>query len=164
MEPHQEWGGAGFAGIEIMNMKSLLVLFIALLAAGCSAKADGPPAIQVDRTACEHCTMLVSDERLAAAYYTAAGDARVFDDIACLLTAAASESSAEGLRFWFHDAASSEWLRGEDAVFVKSPRIKTPMHGGIVAFRQLHDAERTARTEQGRVIWTIGELLKERTQ
>lgn len=138
-------------------MKSIAVLFVALVTAGCSAKADGPPAIQVDRTACVHCTMLVSDERFAAAYETAAGESRVFDDIGCLLDAVRHEPQAETLRFWFHDAHTSEWIRGAEAVFVKSDRIKTPMGGGIVAYRESQDAaairsirELLARSEKGR--------------
>jgi len=138
-------------------MKSMALLFVALFAAGCSAKADGPPAIQVDRTACAHCTMLVSDERYAAAYETAAGESRVFDDIGCLLEAVRHEPQAETLRFWFHDALTSQWIRGEEAVFVKSDRIKTPMGGGIVAYRESQDPaairsirELLARSEKGR--------------
>ena len=113
-----------------------LFLFAAVLTAGCSARAGGPPVIQVDRTACAHCTMLVSDERFAAAYETPAGEARVFDDIACMHEAAKAEKSAAALRFWYHDIETGEWMRGEDAQLVKSDRFKTPMGGGIVAYRR----------------------------
>ena len=137
-------------------MKAITFLFVTLTLAGCSAKADGPPAIQVDRTACAHCTMLVSDERYAAAYETAAGESRVFDDIGCLLDAVRHEPQPETLRFWFHDALTSQWIRGEEAVFVKSDRIKTPMGGGIVAYRESQDPqairsmrELLAKTEKG---------------
>ena len=138
-------------------MKAITFLFLALTLAGCSAKADGPPPIQLDRTACAHCTMLVSDERHAAAYETAAGESRVFDDIGCLLDAARQEPQVEHLRFWFHDGHSGEWIRGDQAVFVKSDRVKTPMGGGIVAYRESQDPaairsirELIARTETGR--------------
>ena len=138
-------------------MKSTALFLVALFAAGCSAQADGPPAIQVDRTACARCTMLVSDERFAAAYQTAAGESGVFDDIGCLLEAVRHEPQAETLRFWFHDAVTSQWIRGEEAVFVKSDRTRTPMGGGIVAYRESQDPaairsirELLARSETGR--------------
>jgi copper chaperone NosL len=127
-----------------------LILFAAVLTAGCSAKADGPPAIQVDRTVCAHCTMLVSDVRFAAAYETAAGEPRVFDDIGCLLASANTEPSAGALRFWFHDVRTGEWMNGEEAVFVKSDRVKTPMGGGIIAYRECQDPN---------AIRSVGELL-----
>ena len=140
-----------------MSMKAITFFLFVLASAGCSAKADGPPAIQVDRTACAHCTMLVSDERFAAAYETAAGEARVFDDIGCLLDAARKEASADTLRFWFHDALTGEWIRGDEAIFVRSDRVKTPMGGGILAYRDSQDpaAIRSVRallteTEKGR--------------
>ena len=113
-----------------------LFFLVTVLAAGCSAKADGPPAIQVDRTACAHCTMLVSDERFAAAYETPSGEARVFDDIGCLREALKAETSQAGLRIWYHDIESGEWIRGEEAELVKSDRFKTPMGGGVVAYRK----------------------------
>ena len=117
----------------------LALLLLAVLTVGCSATADGPPEIQVDRTACAHCTMLVSDERYAAAYETAAGEARVFDDIGCLLQAVRNEPQPESLRFWFHDLQNGDWIRGDEAVFVKSDKFKTPMGGGIVAYRTSQD-------------------------
>ena len=117
-------------------MTRRLFLLAAVLAAGCSAKADGPPEIQIDRTACAHCTMLVSDERYAAAYENAAGEARVFDDIGCMREALKSEASPASVRFWYHDVKTGEWIRGEEAAFETSNRFKTPMGSGIVAYRQ----------------------------
>ena len=114
-----------------------LILLAAVLTAGCSAKAGGPPVIQVDRTACAHCTMLVSDERFAAAYETPAGEARVFDDIGCLREAMKAEPSHAALRVWYHDFETGEWMPGEDASFETSPRFKTPMGSGIVAHRKV---------------------------
>jgi copper chaperone NosL len=117
-------------------MTRRLLLLAAVLAAGCSAKADGPPDIQVDRTACAHCTMLVSDERFAAAYETPSGEARVFDDIGCMREALKSDASAASARLWYHDVKTGEWIRGEEAAFETSPRFKTPMGSGIVAYRK----------------------------
>ena len=114
----------------------LILLGAILLTAGCSAKADGPPAIQVDRTACAHCTMLVSDERFAAAYERPSGEARVFDDIGCMQEAMKAETAPASLRVWYHDVETGEWIRGEEAELVKTDRFKTPMGGGIVAYRR----------------------------
>lgn len=111
-----------------------LVILSAWLAAtlACGVGAEGPPAIQVDHTACSHCRMLVSEPRFAAAYRAAGAEARVFDDIGCLLASAAGETTP--LQFWFQDAAGGGWIEGADAVFVRSSTVKTPMSGGILAF------------------------------
>ena len=112
-----------------------LIVTLAAAATACGARADGPPAIEVDRTACSHCGMLVSERAYAAAYRSAGGEPRVFDDIKCLLDAVAREPEMDRLQFWFHDAASAAWIGGSEAVFVTSPQLRTPMGGGAIAFR-----------------------------
>jgi copper chaperone NosL len=130
-----------------------------MLTAACGAKADGPPEILVDRTACAHCGMLVSEPAFAAAYQRDGSDARIFDDIGCLLNAVKGEANPERLRFWFHDAGTAVWIDRTEAVFVKSARLRTPMSGGVVAFRGQAAAERGAAGHQGTVVGTFDELL-----
>ena len=48
------------------------VVFVAMLAVACGARSATPPEIVVDRTACHHCGMLISDRRYAAAERAAA--------------------------------------------------------------------------------------------
>src|SRR5262245_4849990 len=88
-----------------MTMRALMLLAVASSIA-CGLRADGPPDIQVDRTACSHCGMLISELAYAAAYRAPGADPRVFDDIGCLLEAARREPARSSLRFWFRDAAS----------------------------------------------------------
>jgi copper chaperone NosL len=135
---------------------------LAAFAAGCSAKASGPPEIVVDRTACSHCTMLVSEVAYAAAYEAPGARARVFDDIGCMLEAMRRESlhsGASGLRVWFHDAEDSKWIEEGSAVFVVSSEIRTPMGGGIVAYRDSARAGQVAAKHQGRVVRTVPDLM-----
>ena len=137
---------------------TLTVLGAALLViAACGVKAGGFPEIEVDRTACSHCGMLISEPLYAAAYQAPGGAARVFDDIGCLRDAARAE--APGLRFWFHDAGDRGWIEGAGAVFVASPEIRTPMGGGLIAYRDAAAAERSAVTHHGRIIRSMADLL-----
>src|SRR4029453_2804631 len=126
---------------------------VMLLAAGCAAQADGPPEIVLDRDACSHCGMLISDARHAAALRAADGadgSTRVFDDIGCLRNAAGT--AAAELRVWVHDASDGSWIDGGDATFVVSPEIRTPMAGGVLAFRRAGDAGRAASKYHGRIV------------
>lgn len=144
-----------------MSFKSTIGLLITLLiAAACGSESGGPPEIVVDRTACSHCTMLISEPRYAAAYQTAGAEPKVFDDIACLLEAARKET-ATGFRYWFHDGNDGTWIDG-DAVFVASPEFRTPMGGGIIAYRDLAAAEHAADQYRGRIMRSLPELLKEK--
>ena len=141
------------------SLKQIALVAVVALAAACGVKADGPPEIQVDRTACAHCTMLVSEPRYAAAYRTADGEAQVFDDIGCLLDALGKEPKAPA-RYWFKDANDGAWIDGDAASFVLSDAIRTPMSGGITAYRDLQSAESAASRHAGSVVETFAELRR----
>ena len=140
-----------------MGMRGL-VLAAALLTSGCGVRAEGPPEIVVDRTPCSRCGMLISETLYAAAYQAPGADARVFDDIGCLRDAARGEQGA--LRIWVHDAADGRWINGFEAILVTSPSIRTPMKGNMLAYRDPAAADRAAGRHNGRVIRSIGEILR----
>ena len=127
-----------------------------LAAAGCAAHADGPPEIVLDRDACSHCGMLISEARHAAALRSTDGSTRVFDDIGCLRNAVGGATDA---RVWVHDASDGSWIDGGGAAFVVSPAIRTPMAGGVLAFRRAADAERASAQYHGRVLTSLTTLL-----
>jgi nitrous oxide reductase accessory protein NosL len=81
----------------------------------------------------------------------------VFDDIGCLRDAARAESGP--LRFWFHDAADRAWIDGAGATVVASTEIRSPMGGGLIAFRDQAAAERSAAVTHGQVIRSVSDLL-----
>lgn len=137
----------------------MLAAAIALTTA-CGARAEGPPAIELDRTACAQCGMLVSDIRFAAAYRTQGGESRVFDDIGCLRQAVHTSPERRPAAFWFHDAVHGGWLDGRRSLFVVSPDIHTPMGGGILAFEDPAAAAREASARGGRVVDSVDDLLR----
>jgi copper chaperone NosL len=57
------------------------------------------------------------------------------------------------------DYDSKQWIKAEEAAYVKSERIQTPMAGGIVAFGQKPRAEGVSSQVQGQVI-TFEDLFK----
>lgn len=126
--------------------------------AACTTKAGGPPEIVVDRTACSYCGMLISEPVHAAAYRAPGSEGRVFDDIGCLLRAARAET-ATGLQFWFHDASDGGWIAGDAAVFVVSPDIRTPMGGGVLAYRESTAAEQAAGKHRGEIVRSLPDLM-----
>ena len=95
-----------------MRRNVAILSALLLTSVACGVPADGPPEIQVDRTACSHCRMLVSEPRYAAAYRAPGAEALVFDDIQCLLDAARKEPGP--VRLWFRDASGDSWIDGAD--------------------------------------------------
>jgi copper chaperone NosL len=148
--------------------RPLGVLVAAMLIAACPTRADGPPDIVVDRTACSHCGMLISEPIYAAAFQQPDADGRVFDDIGCLLGRLRQASTRPpddrtdaiaATRFWFRDAAGGGWIAGDRAVFVASPALRTPMGGGVIAFDSQAAAEHTAIIHKGEVVPTLSALM-----
>ena len=137
----------------------LLVLALAGSVA-CGVQADGPPDVHVDRTACAHCGMLVSERIFAAAYRAPGAEAQAFDDIQCLLDAVRREAHPDALRIWVHDAAAGDWIDGRHAAFVGSPALRTPMGGGFIAYRDAAAARERAAKHQGSVVRTFDDLLR----
>src|SRR5688500_20268697 len=109
-----------------------------MLAVACGARSATPPEIVVDRTACHHCGMLISDRRYAAAVRTAEGD-RLFDDIGCLINALKGRAPDDAT-FWFNDATSADWITGTP-VFVASAAFRTPMSGGVLRSEERRGGE-----------------------
>ena len=128
-----------------------------LIAAACGVNADGPPKIVVDRTPCSHCGMLISETVFAAAYRGAGEDGRVFDDIGCLLEALERRGGPD-VRVWVHDASGGGWIDGAAAVFVTAPSIRTPMNGGILAYRTAAAAEQAAGRHRGEIVRSMAAL------
>jgi copper chaperone NosL len=139
-------------------IRMLIAVLAAVSLSGCRGDASGPPEIIVDRTACSHCRMLISEPSYAAAYRAPGGESRVFDDIGCLLAAARAETTGD-LHFWFHDMKSGNWIDGRKAVFVRSAEIHTPMGGGLMAFATRDDASAAAIQYRGNVLASLDELL-----
>jgi copper chaperone NosL len=71
------------------------------------------------------------------------------------------EHPADQVKAWFvHDYDSEDWIRGEEAFFVRSQQIKTPMDGGIVAFLSQERAGIFAAEWEGRV-YSLDEVRAE---
>lgn len=134
-----------------------------VLSAACGRASDGPPQVAVDQTKCAHCGMLISERVYAAASRAEGEDAEAFDDIACMLDARA-KGNADRLQMWVHDAATREWIDAREAVFVKSTNLRTPMGGGVIAFRDRSRAQAAATQHAGRIIASIGELASQHGQ
>lgn len=136
------------------------ILLITLWAGACASRPAGPPVIVLDRSACSQCGMLISEHAHAAAVRLADGNDLLFDDIGCLVAAARSLPK-EGVTYWFHDAADGDWIKDVSPVFLASDSLRTPMGGGILAYRTREAADRFAARYAGRVVTEFDALLAE---
>ncbi len=81
--------------------------------------------------------MIISDERYAAALVIDEGDREfrgiVFDDIGCMFAHEQAQSALAVAARYVRDQATREWLLAEEAAYVRSPSIETPMASGVAA-------------------------------
>jgi copper chaperone NosL len=143
-------------------VRAVLALSV-LVTIACGPPTSGPPEILVDRTACDHCMMLISDPLFAAAF-RGGGREAVFDDIGCMLVEVAAGAETQASTIWVHDYQSGRWLDAADAVFVRSAQISTPMASGIVATRERATAVELATRTDGEVIDSLADLLRRVTE
>ena len=102
--------------------------------------------------------MIINEARYAAAYVTSDGEPHRFDDIGGML-ARHEEAAEDVVVFWVHDFDSEEWLKAEEARYVKGDHI-TPMGFGIIAFAE-HERAETWAAREGGMVMTFDELLGE---
>lgn len=136
-----------------------VLMLMPLMLAACASATAGPPEIVIDRTACARCGMLISERRYAAASRSGRDEARVFDDIGCLLDDVHGSAYRPEF-FWFNDAETGEWIPSTAApAFIRASSIRTPMSGGTLAFGTLDAARRAAARAEATVIPSTAVLL-----
>ena len=111
-------------------MKTLMIFLFVLL--GCSQE---PVDIHYGSDECAHCKMLISDERFTSQIVTKTGKALKFDAIECMAKYAGShKSELQESVLWVSDfSGTTEWVNTNEARFIRSEVIKSPMGAGLLA-------------------------------
>jgi len=130
----------------------LCSLFIGLTACSTGSGEPQPPEIHYGEDVCDACGMLISDAKFAAAAVEEDGTARKFDDIGDLVDYYTQHDKAKVKAYFVHDYPSEKWLRAEQAFFVVSSKIQTPMAHGIAAYADRAAAESAAQKYGVKVI------------
>lgn len=121
-----------------------IVLALATTACGPPADPLAPPEVVYGEDVCDHCGMILSEERFAAATIVeidGRSEPRLFDDIGDMFAYHAANGDLVVQRWYVHDHDSVAWIDGATAHYVRAEGIRTPMGSGLAAFG---DAERAA--------------------
>ncbi len=132
-------GGLGVLAIVLERVRARPaalagVLAFVLLAAGCT---PAPQPIRYGHDSCAHCRMTVSDERYGAELVTRKGKAHVFDSIECMAAYLDEGRIAEAeiaLRLVADFHAPGTLRSVDEAFFLHSPNLQSPMGAGLTAF------------------------------
>ena len=130
-----------------------ILAVVAATVAACAA--PGPRPVAFGAELCSHCHMTVADERFVAQLVTRTGKVLVYDDAGCLATALAKGTMAETQvhSLWVTDYFDpAELLRAEDAWFVRSDAMHTPMASGLAAVGSATQADSLAAALGGTIL------------
>jgi copper chaperone NosL len=102
---------------------------------------------------CAYCRMSISEKRYAAELIADDGQTFKFDDIGCMANFIKQKrSNAPVSASFVMDFERREWLPAESASYVQSSEFKTPMNGGIVAFKEQSSAAAAAAKYHGALV------------
>ena len=126
-----------------MTMRSavLAAAVLSTIAIGCAARAPSPQTLPLDRVECARCGMLISSERGSGEVVSADGDARFYDDIACLAADWISRANAGRGARAFVRLPEGDWADASAAAYARPASTRTAMGSGIAAFKSIGDAQ-----------------------
>lgn len=97
--------------------------------------------------------MAISEKQFAAEVIDSDGQAFKFDDITCMANFIESKKNKAPIAAHFvMDFDKREWIKGEDAYYVRAPEVNTPMNGGIIAFSTQSQAQQAVNKYQGKLL------------
>lgn len=137
---------------RLVRLLTVAVLAVAVASCGGGGSSSGPPSISYGRDTCADCHMIIEDARFAAAYRTAGGETRLFDDPADLFRYGIRTNELDGAQAWVHDHDTEEWVEADKAWYVRSREIDSPMAGGLAAFAARQSAEAYAPDVSGQLL------------
>ena len=142
-----------------MRKAVIISVLLALTLGACgTTEASGPPEIDYGRDICEQCGMSIDDERFAAGYRLSDGTERVFDDVGGLLVFVKDSTELADAEVWVHDYQTEIWVRSEDAYFVQTNEVTSPMGFGILCFSD-EDRAASFAAEAGDDVLTWNSVL-----
>lgn len=136
--------------VSFIPLQPLCTLCLCGLLLGCGGPLE-PAQLTPDQDICSHCRMTIVQPELAA-QAVEPGSVGFFDDIGCLAAWLRQQPAGGEMALFVADFESAEWLKAEDAFYVQSPSMPTPMHSGLTAFKTADRAQAAAGRLQGRLL------------
>lgn len=133
----------------VLLLNVLAIVLVSLLAAcGDEETSLDPPEITYGEDISEMGMFVVDPRYTVATLPEDSEEWLLFDDIGEFFKYRGAHRDTGFQAMWVNDFHDEDWLKAEDAWYVESPEIKSPMGWGLAAFRNESDAE-TAAGEMG---------------
>ena len=120
--------------------------------ANCQKRTVKPVAI-ASEDMCSYCKMAISQKQYAAELIDSDSQVLKFDDIGCLLNFIKKGSiNVSGASLFVMDFDQRQWIKADNAYYVRSSDVTTPMNGGIIAFKDQAKAQEAVGKYKGKLL------------
>jgi copper chaperone NosL len=139
-------------------MKQILLTILMFMMLACSTE---PQALEYGKDGCFACKMTLMDKKFGAEIVTTKGKVYKFDDVNCMITYVNTSTLNE--RDIAHQlvvdfATPEKFVDANQAFFLKSENIKSPMASQVAAFSKKEELE-NVKMELGGIYLVWGELV-----
>jgi len=138
-----------------------VALLLTLAVAGCGGDDEvslDPPKVRYNEDVSEM-GMFVVDPRYTAAWLPEDGEWILFDDIGEMFRYRVDRfPNAKPHVIWVNDYLDREWVKAEDAWYVQTTEVNSPMGWGLAAFRNEAEAQ-AFQAETGGELLTWDDVL-----
>lgn len=140
-------------------MKTLIkILFTTLVLFFLSSCSKGPKPIDYGNDGCHFCKMTIVDKIHATELITDKGKIFKFDASECMLNYLNEDKQiAVGLLLTNYYDSPTAFIPSEEATFLISDKIPSPMGANLTAFQTKESAQKV-QVEKGGVLYTWSEL------
>ena len=132
---------------------TLMTLFAALLIvlAGCEPK---PQPIQFGSDQGDYCRMMITEPQFASQILNNQGRAFKFDSIECMAAYALTADDPENIHsHWVPNFENpDQWLQAEDAFYLHSETLRSPMGLYLSAYSDRESAEEYQQEYRGEIV------------
>lgn len=107
-----------------------------------SCQSEGPQPVLMNKESCTHCKMIIADPRFATQFITQKGRCYKFDDAGCMKNFLQDNKDFEVRQIYFADyLPPHSFMTKENAKFLYSENLQTPMNGNLAAFSDIKGLE-----------------------
>jgi copper chaperone NosL len=129
------------------------VFLMVLLCGLWSCNRFEPQPIELNVDSCDFCKMTISNSKFSAELITQKGRCYKFDDLACMIQFAQSNTVVPYRAFYVNDFLKEHQLMAvEKAYFIKGGSINSPMRGNFAAFADEANQKKMAQTYQAQLM------------
>ncbi|MBS7786607.1 nitrous oxide reductase accessory protein NosL [Flavobacterium sp. CYK-55] len=132
-------------------MKKVFLMLLLWSLWSCNGYEPQPIELNID--SCDFCKMTIANSKFSAELITQKGRCYKFDDLACMIQFAQSNTVVPYRAFYVNDYLQDNHLIAvEKAYLLKGGSINSPMRGNFAAFADEANQKKMAQTYQAQLI------------